>query len=102
MPCEGGSESAECLEDRRNVPRLLCGIFSVLDVLGIRNALLDQVDWKEAGIDRGWAERWWTEHKLQDDARRLAEEKRRADERARKRILAKLTVKERRLLGLLR
>ena len=86
MPCTmgplGRSDFITDIEDRG--PRILCGIFTVLERRGTLNAALSEVDWVEAGVPRIWAERWWKQHKKDDAARRKREKSEKvADDRRR-------------------
>lgn len=81
----------------------LCGVFTAVEagaVAGGLDALLDAVDWKEAGVQRREVKTWWRSHKAEDERRRQREaaEKRKAELKAT--ALSKLTVDERAALGL--
>lgn len=106
MPCTDGGPSIEQQREPGRVAACLCGILSSFECTGFgRNGLtvkgvLDAVDWKEVGVTRKWLEGWWEEHKREDRERKREEE---AESRRLKLVeqaLGKLSVKERRALGL--
>ncbi len=68
---------------------ILCGVLTVIENAKQLKSVLDKVDWKEAGVTRNQAEKWWVEHKAEDQQRRLKEA-----------ALKKLTPAERKALGL--
>lgn len=119
MPCRDGGPMIDYDEERRNVQKAnrlanleatLCGVLTVLrdaehvkDLFGDDDnvgAVLDNVDWKEAGVTRKWAEDWWIKHQEEDIARRKKEAAERDAQAARRRALAKLTKEDRAALGL--
>lgn len=84
---------------------MLCGLFTLLEngftshgITFYLPAVLDRVDWQEAGTTRRCTEQWWEDHRARDEERR-AEEARQL-ERRRQEILARLTPEERGILGL--
>jgi hypothetical protein len=83
---------------------MLCAVFSLLengfDSHGITfylEAVLDRIDWREAGVTRYDTEAWWEDHKDRDAERRHQEAL--ALERRRQEILARLSDEEREILG---
>lgn len=84
---------------------ILCAVLTVLDdgfeshgVTFYLPAVLDRVDWQEAGVTRRETEEWWQDHLEQDAARREREAVIR--EIKRRTILERLTPEEREILGL--
>lgn len=84
---------------------MLCAVLTVLDdgfeshgTTFYLGAVLDRVDWQEAGVTRRETEEWWQDHLERDRERRHQEAL--ARERRRQEILARLTPEERELLGL--
>jgi len=82
---------------------VLCGVLTAVDkgiLIGRSDALMDVVDWKEAGVKRRVVETWWKKHQAEDTERRAREfaERKRADLRAA--ALGKLTDEERAALGI--
>jgi hypothetical protein len=91
-------------EELRERDSMLCGVFRLLEegfeshgITFYLQAVLEKVDWAEAGVSMSRAQAWWTDHKAQGEARRKAE----AEALARKReaALSKLTDEEREILG---
>lgn len=89
------------LEERE---AMLCAVFGLLDngfeshgITFYLGAVLERVDWREAGVTRYDTENWWEDHKERDRERRHQEEL--AKERRRQEILARLTAEEREILG---
>lgn len=84
---------------------MLCGVFKLLDagfeshgITFYLGAVLDRVNWQEAGVTRSDTENWWQDH-LERDAERRHQEAQ-ARERRRQEILSRLTTDEREILGL--
>jgi hypothetical protein len=105
MPCYDADPrdptiSQSRLDILQGTEATLCAISAVLERSDQLKAVLDQVDWKEAGVKRYQFESWWATHKAEDELRRTAEQA--AAERKRKisAARAKLTPEERQLLGL--
>ena len=83
-------ELREVQENLKDLEALLCGVFSVFDEscpgggyyvsLGGTDIFLDEVlsevDWKEAGVNREFAEKWWEKHKMSDQERKEREQMR--------------------------
>ena len=67
-----------------------CAALTLLEANGYA---VDDLDFKEAGIDAHRAVNWWKVHKVKDEERRRKEE-------IRSEAAAKLTAEERRELGL--
>ena len=82
---------------------VLCGILTAaengISVLG-PTGLLDNVDWKEAGVKRKTVETWWKNHKAEDEERRAREAAERRKAELRKVALGKLTAEELEVLGI--
>jgi hypothetical protein len=83
---------------------MLCGVFSLLEagfeshgITFYLQAVLEKVDWAEAGVSMTQAKAWWADHKAHDEARKRKEAVILAAKRAA--ALAKLTPSERELLG---
>lgn len=103
MPCTGGgpSYSDEYYKERDKFEALLCGILSSVEKSGQQvSSVFNDIDWKEAGVKRGWAEDWWVEHKEEDAERRIREAEEASREAARISALSKLTNAEKKALGL--
>lgn len=85
---------------------VLCGILTAAKQKAERTgyaeveALLDEVDWKEAGVKRVHVEKWWEAHQKEDEARRKREAEKREKDRLRQSAIKKLTDEERKALGL--
>lgn len=94
---------------------ILCAILTVLEKESARepilmSSILSQINWEEAGVSRGFVEMWWAKHKADDVKRRQREQSAKArmeaEERQARKLelergeaLAKLTKRERKLLG---
>lgn len=98
------AEISSLREDLRAREAMLCAVFSLLengfDSHGITfylEAVLDRIDWREAGVTRYDTEAWWEDHKDRDAERRHQEAL--ALERRRQEILARLSDEEREILG---
>jgi hypothetical protein len=109
MPCRVDDEPWEPRRETRHgmtiedFEAVLCGVFTAADrgiLIGRSDALMDVVDWKEAGVKRRTVETWWRQHQAEDAERRDREfaERKRADLRAA--ALGKLTNEERAALGI--
>lgn len=100
MPCyepSGADYTRAEQQDRANkLEAVLCGIFTVLDAKGL--TLLDSVNWKEVGVSRRWAERWWEKHLEQDRLRKERKTREIKEAAEADAALAKLTTRERELL----
>ena len=84
---------------------MLCAVFTVLEngfqshgVTFYLRAILNKVNWQEAGTTLHATEAWWEDHKERDAERRAQEAAER--EAKRKAILARLSPEEREILGL--
>ena len=88
MACIGGlsdyelyrdsSHRAEDLEEQlKIVEAALCAFMTLNDKLddGVKSTLVEQLDFKEAGITPAQLNEWWKEHKEQDRKRREKEAK---------------------------
>lgn len=91
-------------EELKEREAMLCGVFTLLEngfeshgITFYLQAVLEKVDWTEAGVSITQAKAWWADHKEQDEARKRKEAVILAAKRAA--ALAKLTPAERELLG---
>ena len=92
-------------EELKEREAMLCGVFTVLEngfeshgITFYLAAVLEQVNWKEAGVTMHATETWWEDHKERDAEQRAQEAA--ARERRRRDILARLSAEEREILGL--
>lgn len=98
MPClDGGYDHSEILERNHEVAMLNAVLCGILSKHGVK--ILDGLDWKEIGLKENVL-KWWWQHKKEDIARREQEKLAKEKEKARVKALAKLTKKDRILLGL--
>jgi hypothetical protein len=120
MPCYDGGPScttsyeSDYRRERKAKERteaMLCAVLSVLEYETTLTAVLDDVDYTEAGFKRAHLEAWWKEHKVLDAKRRVREAKERdaakkaaetkaKAKKAREAALAKLSEADRKALGL--
>ena len=103
MPCTDGGPSyiEEYYEAGVKFEAILCGILTSVEKSGRQvSSVFNDIDWKEAGVKRSWAENWWVEHKEEDAERRIREAEEAAREAARISALSKLTNAEKKALGL--
>lgn len=63
------------------------------------DAMLKDIDWKEAGVSKREFLAWWEDHKVEDAMRRKQEAAERRAKEIRKAALAKLTPEEKKILG---
>ena len=71
---DGGGVHTSYIEvEKGTQTQRLCAVFSVLERRGLLKEVLDQCDWKEAGISRTSTVSWWERHKEADVARRQRE-----------------------------
>ena len=63
-------------------------------------AMLKDIDWKEAGVSKKEFLSWWETHKHEDIQRRKREAAEKREKELRANALAKLTLEERKLLGI--
>lgn len=117
MPCYDGRDSSEILREEaerfaklanhsEKIEAALCAILTKLEKDNLFATVMNDVDWKEAGISQRFVDTWWVNHKAYDEQRRHLEEEvrlRNAEKEERKRrkqeVLAKLTPEERKILG---
>lgn len=98
MPCtDGGVPYPPTREEiiAAKMPAVLCGLVSKLGV----DAVVDAVDWVEAGVTPAEFVEWWTVHERNDRMRRQREARQREQEALRAQALAKLSPAERAALG---
>lgn len=106
MPCtDGGVPYEHELKQAREQQMLsaaLCGLLTALEAeidVGGSNPF-DLIDYREAGIKRRQLEEWWNNHKEVDKARREREAREAQEAKDRKAALAKLTSREKKILGI--
>jgi hypothetical protein len=95
MPCytpDPGPSPEEILESK--MPAVLCGVLSKHGA-----SILDGLDWKEIGVTKDEAFRWWDQHKRKDASRKKREAEYEAARTKRNAALAKLTPEERAIIG---
>ena len=79
MPCNSGMGDSGidwgARSDAKLAASVLCGLIRALSKQGDPTGLkwLDGIDWKEVGVSRQEAERWWHDH-IRIDAERKAKE----------------------------
>jgi PAS domain-containing protein len=81
----------------------LCGILTAAQqgiLIGRDDALLDLVDWQEAGVTRKKVNAWWRQHQKEDEQRRAREAAEQRKAQLKESALSKLTAEERAALGL--
>lgn len=116
MPCRDGGPFEDIFYARQDADKLanleaaFCGVLTVLrdaehvkDLFGDNDnvgAILDNVDWREAGVKRKWVEDWWIKHQEEDIERRKREAAEAEAQAARRRALAKLSKEDRAALGI--
>lgn len=103
MPClDPGAVVTTYGEQRALKEReaILCAVLTVLEKSKTLTEVLNKIDYKEGGFTRTCVENWWSEHKSADLKRRERERQKRETEKKRKAARAKLTVEERKLLGI--
>jgi hypothetical protein len=109
MPCRVDDEDWKPRKETRHglniddFEAVLCGILTAagkgIHVAG-PTGLLDNIDWKEAGVKRGHVEAWWKRHKAEDAARLARESAERRKAELRKVAIGKLTAEELEALGI--
>ena len=103
MPCSDGGPSYgtnTIYVEKGTQTSRLCAVFRVLEKEGKLGALLNEIDWEEAGVSRFSTERWWESHKKEDRQRRQREAAETARKKARRAVLSKLTPAEKKVLGI--
>lgn len=103
MPCYDGHESVivEYREDPNTAKKLEWAEAALCMLLKhVTEGQLTKQDFKNAGITRAQLDVWWKEHKAKDEARLAREAEARKLERSKLAALNKLTMEERKLLGL--
>jgi hypothetical protein len=89
MPCNDGGvpypPSEKEVLDRKAV-NILCGLLSLMTGAQV-NHLFDKVNWREAGVSRAEAMRWWKLHKLEDEERKRIEHERLGEAKRRQEAL---------------
>ena len=109
MPCRVDDEDWKPRKETRqglnieDFEAVLCGILTAagkgIHVAG-PTGLLDNIDWKEAGVKRKTVEAWWKRHKAEDAARLARESAERRKAELRKVAIGKLTAEELEALGI--
>lgn len=102
MPCSSNGEDAYYRERANNefAKASLCAVLTALSLRGRLNVVLEDIDWKEAGLSKDDLFRWWEAHQVADQQRRLREKSDAERKQMQQEALAKLTDDERRILGL--
>jgi hypothetical protein len=93
MPCsDNGVPYPPSREEilTRKMPAVLCGLVRALGV----TAVLESVDWKEAGVNPVEFREWWQMHQKDDEVRRVREERNRRRAELRAQAESKLTPDE--------
>ncbi len=102
MPCnsEYGPIGPTVYVEKGTQTSRLCAVFSVLESMGQLDSVLNQADWKEAGVSKESTRAWWTRHKEEDRQRRQVEAAEAARKKARRAVLSKLSPAEKKILGI--
>jgi len=112
MPCrsETDGERVVYVSDDRSkkdlamVEAMLCAVLTVAknskDLAALDTNLINAIDEKESGVSVESLKSWWTKHQERDRIRRQREQIFEHKKQARAAGLAKLTLAERRALGL--
>jgi hypothetical protein len=109
MPClndDGYDGTSSLRNELARKDAILCAVFSELERTPdpqFKTALgrvYNNADWMEAGVTLRWVAQWWEDHKKEDIRRRNREATERALNEQKEAALAKLTPKERALLGI--
>ena len=108
MPCYNGDEGRNCncyVEKDKQISQLkaaLCAVLTVTDRMNTTEDVLLRVNYREAGGIPD-IRRWWLFHKKEDAERLRLENKQKENKaiiEAKKKALDKLTLVERKLLGI--
>jgi hypothetical protein len=109
MPCRVDDEDWKPRKETRHgmaiddFEAVLCGILTAagkgIHVAG-PTGLLDNIDWKEAGVKRKTVEAWWKRHKAEDAARLARESAERRKAELRLTAISKLSPDELAALGI--
>lgn len=102
MPCHDGGVPYPPTEKEKldaQTPAMLCAILSALTDAQI-NSTLDVVEWREAGVTKTEAKRWWKLHKEEDAERKRFEAEKAERAKLLKSARSKLNHAEREALGL--
>lgn len=91
--------SREEFNESKKISATLCGILSTMNDDQI-NKLWEKVDWTEIGVSPKWAATSWRKYKEEDEIRRKKEMGIKNREEMRKKALAKLSNRDKILLGL--
>lgn len=78
----------------------LCAVLHAMFAKGIHPFEDPVIDWKEAGVTKKELRTWWINHLREDEVRKEREAKEKQLKEEKRAALAKLTPKERALLGL--
>lgn len=101
MPCgDGGYPTHTVYVESGTQTQRLCAVFSALQRRGLLDQILDEIDWKEAGVTRQGTLSWWKQHQVEDAERRQREKKEKERQAKRSAVLNKLSVEEKKILGL--
>lgn len=105
MPCYDPRDSAPSVQfiNKRlhglNIEQFeaaLCAILSATNnpVHGQKNWIFDQVDWKEAGVNRAAVESWWQKHQDEDQIRKSKEAAKAKRQSLKRQALSRLSKEE--------
>lgn len=103
MPClSDPGQDAYYREQQNNefAKAALCAVLAALSAQGRMNIVLEGIDWKEAGLAKSDLFAWWEHHQKLDAKRRAHEQAEREGEALKRSALEKLSVAERKALGL--
>ena len=105
MPCRDYYDDhpeAPYKEELSVVAPALCAVFRALakEKGLLMEGLLNQIDWKEAGVSKKQVLDWWKNHEEQDRLNLERKEREAAAKKLKKDALAKLTPEERKALGI--
>lgn len=97
--------TAKLQRERDFLEASLCSILRILESSKVCDGpilqkILEEVDWKEAGITERQLYNWWNQHKKKDKERHIREQVQARRNAIKKTALAKLTDEERRALGI--
>lgn len=104
MPCNdgGGNVRTEYIEIEHTgrMAARLCAVLTVLEKRGLLDEVVGMIDFKGAGVGPRDLSTWWAKHKRIDEEKREREQTQAQRERDRKAAIAKLSPKDRKVLGL--
>lgn len=101
MPCDDGRGYERVIyQESGTQTARLCAVFTVLERQGILKQILEQADWKEAGVSLKGTLEWWARHKEEDRRRREREVEQARIKRRRAEALSRISEADKKLLGL--